>query len=90
MPGTSLAALHPPLIRARPPPAPAGPVCACALRHHAGEAPVFRIIESGGGGLASFALFAARQRTMTLKAGGIEECMDWAIAVREAIAACVG
>lgn len=51
---------------------------------------MFRIIESGGGGLASFALFAARQRTMTLKAGGIEECMDWAIAVREAIAACVG
>ncbi len=59
-------------------------------QHIAGEAPVFRIIESSGGGLASFSLFAGRQRTMTLKAGGIEECMDWAIAVREAIAACVG
>ncbi|KAI3430402.1 hypothetical protein D9Q98_004997 [Chlorella vulgaris] len=53
-----------------------------------GEAPVFRIIEASGGGLASFALFSGRQRTLTLKAGDVEECMDWAIAVRESIAAC--
>lgn len=49
---------------------------------------MFRIIEASGGGLASFALFSGRQRTLTLKAGDVEECMDWAIAVRESIAAC--
>ncbi|KAI7845759.1 hypothetical protein COHA_000673 [Chlorella ohadii] len=59
-----------------------------------GEAPVFRIIEAvpGGlatlGGLLSAAVGGGRGRTQTLRAGGIEECMDWAIGIREAIAAC--
>lgn len=57
---------------------------------------MFRIIEAGPGGLAalggllSAAVGGGRGRTLTLRAGGIEECMDWAIGVREAIAACSG
>ena len=66
---------------------------ACQLpRLPAGEAPVFRIIEASSGGalssLPSFGLFSGRPHTLTLRAGGIEECMDWAIGLREAIAAC--
>jgi hypothetical protein len=53
---------------------------------------VFRIIEASSGGalssLPSFGLFSGRPHTLTLRAGGIEECMDWAIGLREAIAAC--
>jgi hypothetical protein len=72
-------------------PARAAPLLFFLLaRGCAGEAPIFRIIEASAGGLASLALFSGRHRTLTLKAGGIEECMDWAIAVREAIAACSG
>jgi hypothetical protein len=57
---------------------------------HAGEAPVFRIEEAGGGGLAGFALFAGRGRTLTVKAADVEVFMEWAAAVREAIAGCAG
>ena len=56
----------------------------------AGEAPVFRITElpSGGGALAAgLALFGGggRARPQTLRAGSVEQCMDWVSAVREAI-----
>ncbi|KAL4422671.1 hypothetical protein ABPG75_008868 [Micractinium tetrahymenae] len=53
-----------------------------------GEAPVFRIIEAGAGALGGFALFSGRPRTQTLRTAGVEECMDWAISIRETIAAC--
>lgn len=53
-----------------------------------GEAPVFRIIEAGAGALGGFALFSGRPRTQTLRAATVEECMVWAISIREAIAAC--
>lgn len=57
---------------------------------------MFRIIEAVPGGLASLggllsaAVGGGRGRTLTLRVGGIEECMDWAIGIREAIAACSG
>lgn len=62
----------------------------CAFEQ--GEAPVFRIIESSGGGLGSLGgLFGVgRARTATLRAADVHDCMEWAIQVREAIAACCG
>ncbi|KAL4448994.1 hypothetical protein ABPG77_007711 [Micractinium sp. CCAP 211/92] len=53
-----------------------------------GEAPVFRIIEAATGALGGFSLFSGRPRTQTLRAATVEECMDWAIVLRETIAAC--
>ncbi|PSC67166.1 sulfur stress regulator [Micractinium conductrix] len=53
-----------------------------------GDAPVFRIIEAAAGGLGGFALFSGRPRTQMLRAASVEYCMDWAIAIREAIASC--
>jgi hypothetical protein len=51
-----------------------------------GEAPVFRIIEM----LPSLTLFGSKSRARTLKAASVEDYMDWAIAIRDAIAAASG
>lgn len=49
---------------------------------------MFRIIEAATGALGGFSLFSGRPRTQTLRAATVEECMDWAIVLRETIAAC--
>lgn len=48
----------------------------------AGEAPVFSLVERGAPGKL---LFPARQRRLSFKAPTVEECCEWAIAMREAI-----
>lgn len=48
-----------------------------------GEAPVFNITESE---TMSFMTMFSRGRTNILKAPSVEECCEWAIALREAIA----
>jgi len=47
-----------------------------------GEAPIFNIMESGGGGWLNM----KGNRKATFKAASVEECCEWAIALREAIA----
>ena len=50
---------------------------------------MFRIVEqpaAGALGAAVGGLFGGRPRTHTLKASSVEEAMDWAIAIRDAIA----
>jgi hypothetical protein len=48
-----------------------------------GEAPVFNIIESEVGSIKSM---FSKGRTNIFKAPSVEECCEWAIALREAIA----
>lgn len=49
-----------------------------------GEAPVFRLIESPPSTLTG-SLFGGKGRARTFKAASVEDCMDWAIAIRDAI-----
>lgn len=46
-----------------------------------GEAPVFRLVEAGGGGW-----LGPRARAQALRCADVEGCMDWAADLREAIA----
>lgn len=47
----------------------------------AGEAPIFRLVETSGG------FFGGKSTKVTLRAPSTEECMQWAIDLREVIAA---
>ncbi len=49
----------------------------------AGAAPVFHLLEAGSGG---WGLVGRGSRKVTLQAASVEECCEWAIALREAIA----
>jgi hypothetical protein len=53
----------------------------------AGEAPVFNLFEAGAGAVPSW--LGGRGRKVTFKAPTVEECCEWAIALREAIALAV-
>lgn len=53
----------------------------CAFE--AGEAPIFNLVELGSGGWLSI----KGSRKLTFKAPSIEDCCEWAIALRESIAA---
>ncbi|KAK9821895.1 hypothetical protein WJX74_010592 [Apatococcus lobatus] len=48
----------------------------------AGKAPILHIVELMTGAMAIF----AREREVVLKAPGIDECLEWAVTLREAIA----
>lgn len=49
----------------------------------AGAAPAFHLVEAGSGG---WGLVGRGSRKITLQAASVEECCEWAIALREAIA----
>ncbi|GBF90839.1 hypothetical protein Rsub_03693 [Raphidocelis subcapitata] len=49
-----------------------------------GKAPVFNLLETGTGAVS---WLSGRQRKVTFKAPSVEECCEWAIALREGIAA---
>lgn len=57
--------------------------CAALCRCHfqAGKAPILHIVELMTGAMAIF----AREREVVLKAPGIDECLEWAVTLREAI-----
>lgn len=53
----------------------------------AGEAPTFNLVENNTGRLWFFSNWV---RTIAFKASSVEECCEWAIALREAIATARG
>ncbi|WIA39345.1 hypothetical protein OEZ86_005457 [Tetradesmus obliquus] len=58
------------------------PLNLCRCSFEAGAAPVFHLVEAGSGGW----LVGRGSRKITLQASSVEECCEWAIALREAIA----
>lgn len=53
----------------------------CRCQFEQGKAPIFNLVESGAGGW-----LVRGNRKCTFKASSVEECCEWAIALREAIA----
>lgn len=49
---------------------------------------MFRLVETAAGSLARSLFLAPRTRARTFRTASVEECMDWAIALREVLAAC--
>ncbi|KAF6255933.1 hypothetical protein COO60DRAFT_1531877 [Scenedesmus sp. NREL 46B-D3] len=58
------------------------PLNLCRCSFEAGAAPVFHLVEAGSGGW----LVGRGSRKITLQAASVEECCEWAIALRESIA----
>lgn len=51
-----------------------------------GDAPAFNLVEKTGAPIATSLAVLGKQRRLAFKASGVEECCEWAIALREAIA----
>eukprot|EP00879_Flechtneria_rotunda_P026042 GHRR01027718.1.p1 GENE.GHRR01027718.1~~GHRR01027718.1.p1 ORF type:complete len:207 (+),score=78.50 GHRR01027718.1:616-1236(+) len=58
------------------------PLNLCRCSFEAGQAPMFHLVETGSGGW----LVGRNSRKVTLQASSVEECCEWAIALRESIA----
>ncbi|KAL6777953.1 hypothetical protein ACKKBG_A16340 [Auxenochlorella protothecoides x Auxenochlorella symbiontica] len=76
------------MVQGPPTPVLAESVALARCTFEQGEAPVFRLVEIAAGSLARSLFLAPRTRARTFRTASVEECMDWAIALREVLAAC--
>lgn len=57
------------------------PLCQNRCQFETGEAPEFNLVETATG-------MFGRSRRLIFKASSVEDCCEWAIVLRESIAAC--